>query len=349
MPQPMTDATPEAQLQHMVIGLLRHYSFEADRSLRLLVTTWLGIYPPQWIVKAIIEALYQGRYKVVSVEQILQFWQRRGQPIPHFSYEFERIVCDRVLDPATLAESLALLSPSMAKNADDVTAGAMVAIATEIAPEAPPADSHMDQANPNNPHADDPHPERQESETHHPVECNGSANSHALDAHHLLSPSIQPLSVTAISSSDPAPTFSSPEREPNDQDPPRSSRNEKLLAFLNPNGPLENENRSGDEDQSGNEDQPGDENRSGDKDLAGDKNRSGDENRSGDKDLAEDEDLAGNNKSLGRDEHLENDGTAPARPNGTEPIHQFQPTNAAVPVPQKLKAIANPPAKSHSG
>lgn len=104
------DETSESQLQEMVIDLLRHYSFETERPLRLLVVTWMGVYPSSWVVKAIIEALYQGRYKVVSVEQILQIWQRRGQPIPHFNYEFERIVCDRILDPVALEAHLTNLS-----------------------------------------------------------------------------------------------------------------------------------------------------------------------------------------------------------------------------------------------
>ncbi|NEQ99921.1 MAG: hypothetical protein F6K30_25020 [Cyanothece sp. SIO2G6] len=94
----MMDATPEPQFQQMVIGLLCHYSFETDRPLSLVVASWMRVYPSQWLVKAIVEALYQGRYKLVSVEQILLIWQRRGQPIAHFNHEFERIVCDRILD-----------------------------------------------------------------------------------------------------------------------------------------------------------------------------------------------------------------------------------------------------------
>ncbi|MDX2097883.1 MAG: hypothetical protein SFW36_08910 [Leptolyngbyaceae cyanobacterium bins.59] len=46
-----------------------------------------------WIRPAVIEALYQGRYKAISVTQLLTFWQRREQPLCHFSHEFERIIC----------------------------------------------------------------------------------------------------------------------------------------------------------------------------------------------------------------------------------------------------------------
>jgi hypothetical protein len=48
--------------------------------------------PPSWIRIAVIEALYQGRYKVVSVQQILDIWQRRGKILSHFNREFEAIV-----------------------------------------------------------------------------------------------------------------------------------------------------------------------------------------------------------------------------------------------------------------
>jgi hypothetical protein len=42
---------------------------------------------------AVLEALYQGRYKVISVEEILKLWHRRGQPTFHFTHDFERLVC----------------------------------------------------------------------------------------------------------------------------------------------------------------------------------------------------------------------------------------------------------------
>jgi len=76
-----------------LIRLLQDYSFEAgDVALEAVVARWLTDYEPLWIGYAITEALYQGRYKLVSVEHILQMWQRRGQPLHHFSREFETIV-----------------------------------------------------------------------------------------------------------------------------------------------------------------------------------------------------------------------------------------------------------------
>ncbi len=77
-----------------ITTLLTHYSFDLDGyTSPQLVTHWLRNYPANWLRAAVIEALYQGRYKAVSVDQILSMWQRRGQPRQHFNLEFERIVC----------------------------------------------------------------------------------------------------------------------------------------------------------------------------------------------------------------------------------------------------------------
>ncbi|MGA7932164.1 MAG: hypothetical protein WCA35_01155 [Kovacikia sp.] len=77
-------------------SLLRHYSFEMDEfTVEQLLAYWLETYPVNWVRLAVIEALYQGRYKAVSVEQILVLWKRRGQPRYHFNHEFERLVCDK--------------------------------------------------------------------------------------------------------------------------------------------------------------------------------------------------------------------------------------------------------------
>ncbi|WP_008318523.1 hypothetical protein [Leptolyngbya sp. PCC 6406] len=88
--------------------LLQEYSFElggcrpAD-----LVNLWQHHLEadPSWIRAAVVEALYQGRYKAFSVEQILRLWKRRGYPIRHFNHDFERVVfgpVDPNLSPYTL-------------------------------------------------------------------------------------------------------------------------------------------------------------------------------------------------------------------------------------------------------
>lgn len=79
-----------------VTDLLKRYSFDLDEALLdRLVEFWLNHYPTQWVRLAVIEALYQGRYKAISVEQILNLWQRRGRVLYHFNHEFERVVCGR--------------------------------------------------------------------------------------------------------------------------------------------------------------------------------------------------------------------------------------------------------------
>ncbi|MGL5083180.1 MAG: hypothetical protein ACRC8A_16985 [Microcoleaceae cyanobacterium] len=82
----------------LAVALLIHYSFDmgSDASPEQTIIRWARYYDADWIYLAIIEALYQGRYKVFSVEQILNFWQRRGYVTYHFNAEFERLVCNRM-------------------------------------------------------------------------------------------------------------------------------------------------------------------------------------------------------------------------------------------------------------
>ncbi len=91
-----TDLSNDAAADYAA-DLLRHYSFDlGEYTVEQLLSYWLGQYDSNWIRLAVIEALYQGRYKAISVEQILALWQRRGQPSYHFNHEFERLVCDRL-------------------------------------------------------------------------------------------------------------------------------------------------------------------------------------------------------------------------------------------------------------
>ncbi len=73
--------------------LLTYYSIESESlSKDKLLDSWLRTYPVPWVRLALIEALHQGRYKTISVAQLLDFWQRRGEPIYHFSHDFEVLV-----------------------------------------------------------------------------------------------------------------------------------------------------------------------------------------------------------------------------------------------------------------
>lgn len=93
---PLTTPTDQ-QITNEAASLLGYYHFELDRyTIHQLVDHWGQQFPVHWVRLAIIEALYQGRYKSISVEQILNLWRRRGQPRHHFNHEFERIVCNKL-------------------------------------------------------------------------------------------------------------------------------------------------------------------------------------------------------------------------------------------------------------
>lgn len=85
--------------------LLSQYNFDLGGwNINRLIDRWLQTYPAEWLRSAAIEALYQGRYKAISVEQILAVWQRRKRPLPHFNSEFERMICSEI-SPFTRPES----------------------------------------------------------------------------------------------------------------------------------------------------------------------------------------------------------------------------------------------------
>ncbi|NEP18061.1 MAG: hypothetical protein F6J97_14335 [Leptolyngbya sp. SIO4C1] len=88
-----THASPMTLEAQQALKLLQGYSFELGwYSAESQVLEWLDSYRAAWIRDAIIEALYQGRYKAISVKQILSLWSRRGQPVRHFTPEFEQVI-----------------------------------------------------------------------------------------------------------------------------------------------------------------------------------------------------------------------------------------------------------------
>lgn len=96
--------------------LLHDYCFDVgDHNIDMAVVGWLQEFDLVWIGSAIVEALYQGRYKLISVEQILRFWQRRGQPLRHFNREFESIIIGSTcftLEPPPVSSTPATSTPS---------------------------------------------------------------------------------------------------------------------------------------------------------------------------------------------------------------------------------------------
>jgi hypothetical protein len=74
-------------------AVLRAYGFEMDES-RLVQTLadWEEHYGREWLMLALVEALHQGRYKLMSIGQILVCWTRRGEPRISFDRDFQRMV-----------------------------------------------------------------------------------------------------------------------------------------------------------------------------------------------------------------------------------------------------------------
>ncbi len=98
---PMLTPAPETSAE-LAAALLVHYSFDlSGHSASELVNRWQNQYPLDWLHLAVIEALYQGRYKGISVQQILAFWLRRGQATYHFNMEFERLICSKFPESLT--------------------------------------------------------------------------------------------------------------------------------------------------------------------------------------------------------------------------------------------------------
>ncbi|MEM8779267.1 MAG: hypothetical protein AAGF26_10415 [Cyanobacteria bacterium P01_G01_bin.49] len=83
---------------NQIATLLSRYGFELNSvSVPELIEDWSAIYSVYWIRLAIVEALYQGRYKVISIEHILTLWKRRGQPMYHFNHDFERLITNKLV------------------------------------------------------------------------------------------------------------------------------------------------------------------------------------------------------------------------------------------------------------
>jgi hypothetical protein len=113
-----------------IYQLLSDFSFDTETyPAEAMIVDWLQQFEPIWISHAITEALYQGRYKLISVDQILQLWQRRGHPIRHFNREFESIILGQTL-----------LCPSGYSDTRSPTVSSQLSASPPPAPTPPPAE-----------------------------------------------------------------------------------------------------------------------------------------------------------------------------------------------------------------
>ena len=87
--------------ENVVVALILRYGFDlGEQSALTMVRSWSCKYDPSFLSLAVVESLHLGRYKAVSIEQVLNSWQRRGEPVPHFSEEF----ADMISGPGVLAQ-----------------------------------------------------------------------------------------------------------------------------------------------------------------------------------------------------------------------------------------------------
>jgi hypothetical protein len=93
------------------IALLHYYGFDVTtETVPELLDHWQSQYPCEWIRLAVIEALYRGRYKQISVEEILRRWQKLGQPQVNFNSDFEVLISAKLETTQTL---VTLASPPL--------------------------------------------------------------------------------------------------------------------------------------------------------------------------------------------------------------------------------------------
>ncbi len=98
------------------IALIKSFSLELEHySPESQVLYWLNQYRAAWIRDAVIEAVYQGRYKIISVAHLLDLWKRRGQPVCHFTSGFEQVISAQLGTPLHLSPSMMSHAPKPAE------------------------------------------------------------------------------------------------------------------------------------------------------------------------------------------------------------------------------------------
>jgi hypothetical protein len=92
MPASMIHSQPS-----LVAIIIKIYGLSVDdHQIESILVTWFQKYDPAWITKALVETLYRGRYKLVSVDNILKDWQRIGKPRYNFTPEYEREILAKI-------------------------------------------------------------------------------------------------------------------------------------------------------------------------------------------------------------------------------------------------------------
>jgi hypothetical protein len=103
-----------------ISALLSYYSFDlGGYTIEQIVQGWLDEYPPKWAIAAVVEAIFQGRYKVASVDNILLNWYLNGRPQHHFDSEFADLVCSKLFKtiPTESTTTLTTSTPTASNTA----------------------------------------------------------------------------------------------------------------------------------------------------------------------------------------------------------------------------------------
>jgi hypothetical protein len=88
-----------------ITALIDDYGLNTEKiQTEKIVAAWLQQYEAAWIVKAIVEAVFRGRYQIKSVDDILKQWQRLGKPRCSFKPDFERERLRKFADFTELAK-----------------------------------------------------------------------------------------------------------------------------------------------------------------------------------------------------------------------------------------------------
>ena len=83
--------------QNLIAVIIKIYGLSLDdRQVEATSIAWFQKYDRAWILKAIVESLYRGRYKLVSVDNILKDWDRIGKPRYNFTPEYEREILQKM-------------------------------------------------------------------------------------------------------------------------------------------------------------------------------------------------------------------------------------------------------------
>lgn len=113
------------------VSLLTSYCFDLRGAAPVpVINGWLKKFSALWIRLAVIEALYLGRYKAVSVEHLLEYWSKKGQPNFHFSAEFERMVSQNL--PRSLANVRDQSMEELTKKSDQELGGEVPQIVPKL-------------------------------------------------------------------------------------------------------------------------------------------------------------------------------------------------------------------------